>query len=176
MKYFFTFFFTLVIIFVVSANFSSSLVYSQTGNLQDQINKQNNAFAADDAANIGSSTDIRIIVARIIKIFLGFVGFLVTTYLVYGGYLYITSAGNTDRTEKGMQIILYAALGVFIVLASYSIAKFVYYIYYESTNNPFENPWSWSDNLQLYQNPDNSNMYNSDPLGNKPIYFDPNQN
>lgn len=100
--------------------------------LQDSMSAQNQALAGKNGANLGEAKDIRIVVANIIKIFLGFVGTLATAYLFYGGYMYMTSAGNEQRIGNASKIMLYSALGLFIILASYSITSFIYKTYQKS--------------------------------------------
>lgn len=125
------FFAALIVLFVTF--FSYNFVAAQnstTEQLYDSIAKQNNAF--QNSSEIGPPQDIRIIVARIIKVFLGFVGFLATVYLVYGGYMYMTSAGNESRASDASKIMLYSALGILIILTSYSITNYVYKIFERS--------------------------------------------
>lgn len=100
--------------------------------IEDAMAAQNQAFAGKTAANLGSPKDVRIIVTNIIRIFLSFVGLLATTYLVYGGYLYMTAAGNESRTSSASKIMLSSALGLLIVLTSYSITMLIYKIYLSS--------------------------------------------
>ena len=100
--------------------------------IEDAMAAQNQAFAGKTAANLGSPKDVRIIVTNIIRIFLSFVGLLATTYLVYGGYLYMTAAGNESRTSSASKIMLSSALGLLVVLTSYSITMLIYKIYLSS--------------------------------------------
>lgn len=46
--------------------------------------------------------------------------------LIYGGFLYITSAGNTDSATKGKTAITNALIGVVIIVLSYVIVQIVY--------------------------------------------------
>lgn len=46
--------------------------------------------------------------------------------LIYGGFLYITSAGNTDQATKGKTAIMNALVGVVIIVLSYIIVQIVY--------------------------------------------------
>lgn len=46
--------------------------------------------------------------------------------LIYGGFLYITSAGNTDNATKGKTAITNALVGVVIIVLSYIIVQIVY--------------------------------------------------
>ncbi|PIR78084.1 MAG: hypothetical protein COU28_03570 [Candidatus Magasanikbacteria bacterium CG10_big_fil_rev_8_21_14_0_10_36_16] len=100
--------------------------------IQDSINAQDQAFAGQGGAKLGNPQDPRIIVANIIRVFLTFVGTLATAYLVYGGYLYMTSAGNETRSGNASKIMLFSTLGILIVLTSYSITLFIYKVYLSS--------------------------------------------
>lgn len=46
--------------------------------------------------------------------------------LIYGGFLYITSAGNTENATKGKTAILNALIGIVIIVLSYIIVQIVY--------------------------------------------------
>jgi hypothetical protein len=46
--------------------------------------------------------------------------------LIYGGFLYITSAGNADSATKGKTAILNALIGIVIIVLSYIIVQIVY--------------------------------------------------
>ncbi|MBI2436744.1 MAG: hypothetical protein HYV41_03320 [Candidatus Magasanikbacteria bacterium] len=140
---------------------------SPSSSLSAQINKQTKALVGKEGAQIQSSADIRIIIARTIKVFLGFVGTLATVYTVYGGYLYLTSAGSEDRMSHGRRIILYGVLGILIILSSYSIAWFVYKIYYRASEDPFTTPgYSFPFDHGKYEyDLDTDQMYQSDPFG-----------
>ncbi|HAT03532.1 MAG TPA: hypothetical protein DCS29_02010 [Candidatus Magasanikbacteria bacterium] len=130
-------------------------------NIVSQMQNQNQAFAGEDGANLGNPSDIRVIVARIIKIFLGLVGTLMVIYTFYGGFLYMTSGGAEDRIEKGRKIIFYGVLGSLIVLMSYSLAWFAYYIAYKGVE---QNPYGGFFNWGVSVGPDTSQFYQTDPL------------
>jgi uncharacterized membrane protein YwzB len=46
-------------------------------------------------------------------------------FIIFGGFLYITSAGNEDRAKKGRQTLKYAIIGLIAIVMSYAIAIFV---------------------------------------------------
>ncbi|MFA6427199.1 MAG: pilin [Candidatus Magasanikbacteria bacterium] len=120
--------------------------------------RQLDAFAGEQGANLGSPRDPRLIVAQIIKIFLSIVGTLATVYTIYGGYLVMTSSGEEEKIKKGKQIIFYGVLGVFIMLTSYSIAGFVWYLYGKGNENPYGSFFEF-DVL-----PSQEQFYQRDPL------------
>ncbi len=55
------------------------------------------------------------------------IAFLVAVLvLVYGGFLYITSAGNQDTATKGKTAIINALIGIVVVVLSFLIVQVVY--------------------------------------------------
>ncbi|OGE82383.1 MAG: hypothetical protein A3B10_02810 [Candidatus Doudnabacteria bacterium RIFCSPLOWO2_01_FULL_44_21] len=56
-----------------------------------------------------------------IKVFLGVVGVLAVAFLIYGGFRYITSAGNEEQAESAKKIIQNSIIGLIIIILSYVI-------------------------------------------------------
>jgi len=52
-------------------------------------------------------------------------GVILFFYLVFGGFILISSAGNPDNTQKGKQTIFNALLGFLIVFGSYWILQII---------------------------------------------------
>ncbi len=77
--------------------------------------------------NGGSSTpqDIRIIIARIIKSLLGFLGIIFVLLIIYAGFLWMTAGGNESKIEESRKYLSRSVIGLIIILASYSITGFV---------------------------------------------------
>ena len=65
------------------------------------------------------------LIGRIIKTLLGLVGTLALVMFIYGGFLYMTSAGNEEKVTKGKNTIVWAILGLIAVFGAYSIVDFV---------------------------------------------------
>lgn len=70
-----------------------------------------------------------LLVVKIIGMILSVVGSLALLAFVYGGIVFLTSAGSRERVEKGRQIIIGAVIGVVIVFASYTIIGFVFKLF-----------------------------------------------
>ncbi|MCB9798648.1 hypothetical protein H6758_02895 [Candidatus Nomurabacteria bacterium] len=70
--------------------------------------------------------NINRLIGRIIGQALGLLGSISLAVFVYGGFMFLTSAGNDDKVKKGTNAMLYAAVGVFLVLASYVILREVF--------------------------------------------------
>jgi cysteine-rich repeat protein len=92
------------------------------------------AFAADavteNLTTVGETTglgseDPKIIVGNIIRYALGFIGIVLVCFVVYGGFLWMTAEGNPEKVDKAKQVLINAAIGLVIILLSWSIATFV---------------------------------------------------
>jgi hypothetical protein len=71
------------------------------------------------------TADIRLIIARIIRIVISVLGIVLVILIVYAGYLYMLARGDAEKTKHAWAIIRNAIIGLAIVLASYAIATFV---------------------------------------------------
>jgi len=76
-------------------------------------------------ASTGGADNARVLVRRIVDFFLGFLGFLSVLIIIYGGVLILISAGEPDKAEKGKKILLYAVLGIVMILLSYAVVNTV---------------------------------------------------
>lgn len=80
--------------------------------------------AGDDIVGTGQG-DARAFVTGILKWALSFLGLVCVVMIIYGGFLYITAAGEEDKAKKGRTIILYCVIGIAIIAASYAIVNTV---------------------------------------------------
>jgi hypothetical protein len=65
------------------------------------------------------------IIGRIIKAVLGTVGAFALLMFVYGGILMLTSGGKSDQINKGKQVLVWAVLGLAVILGSYALTNTV---------------------------------------------------
>lgn len=54
-----------------------------------------------------------------------FVGVVAFAVFVYGGFIWLTSAGNQDKVKKAKATLTWAVLGLFAIFASYVILSVV---------------------------------------------------
>ena len=66
-----------------------------------------------------SVTSIPTLIGTIIKVVLSVLGSVALFKMVEGGVTWLMSAGNPEKITAGRDTMLWAALGVFLVLASY---------------------------------------------------------
>jgi hypothetical protein len=70
-------------------------------------------------------TDIRDIVVNIVKVILGLLGTIFVVLLVFAGFKWMTSGGNSEQVEEAKKLIINSAIGLLIILSSYAITLFI---------------------------------------------------
>lgn len=63
------------------------------------------------------------LIGKIINVVLGVVGSLALLMFVYGGLTWMTSSGSQEKVKKGRDIIVWSAIGLAIIFASYGLVK-----------------------------------------------------
>lgn len=76
------------------------------------------------ATGLGT-TDIRIIIGRIIQIALGLLAIIALIIILYGGFIWMTSGGQPEKIERAKRILVNAVIGLIIILLSLSIVTFI---------------------------------------------------
>ena len=71
------------------------------------------------------ASNVNSLIGQIINGILGIVGSLALVMFIYGGFVWMTAAGNNERVTKGKDILIWAALGLVIIFTSYALVKFV---------------------------------------------------
>jgi hypothetical protein len=61
---------------------------------------------------------LRGMILKILNWFLFFLGLVATGSCIYGGFMYVISAGNDQNIEKAKKLIIYAAIGIIIIMLS----------------------------------------------------------
>ncbi len=82
-------------------------------------------FKLPDSGSLGLKGGLVELLGQVIKTFLTIVGALALGYLVYGGFLYITSAGSQQKIDAGKSIITYAIIGIIFIGLAWSIVSFL---------------------------------------------------
>ena len=90
----------------------------------------NNALALDVGSNYASNTDLgsadpRDMIVDILAIVFTFFGIIAVIIIMYAGWLWMTSNGNSDQVDKAKKAIIGAVIGIIIMLASYGIVTFI---------------------------------------------------
>ncbi|PIQ78575.1 hypothetical protein COV82_00205 [Candidatus Peregrinibacteria bacterium CG11_big_fil_rev_8_21_14_0_20_46_8] len=86
------------------------------------------AIAPEDQPGIisqlsGGQTGLRGIALTIVNFFLTFLGLLAVIMIIYGGFLYVGSAGNEENVNKAKKILMYAAIGILVIIVSFAFVN-----------------------------------------------------
>ncbi|MFA6305549.1 MAG: PKD domain-containing protein [Candidatus Gracilibacteria bacterium] len=74
---------------------------------------------------ITASSDVREFVLKVVNFALGFLGLIAVIIVIYGGVLYLTAAGAEENTGKAKKAIMYAVIGLIIILGSFALVNTV---------------------------------------------------
>lgn len=78
-----------------------------------------------------ANTDIRMIIAKIIRAALGLVGIVMIGFIIYAGWMYMTSGGNEEKVETAKRILKNLVIGLAIILSALGIVQFVIQMLYD---------------------------------------------
>lgn len=147
-------------LFSIFSILNSPLALAAPSELELEAMKQLGAAAGAEGANLsGGQTDIRLVVARIIRVALGLLGTIFIVLSMYAGFLWMTAGGEEEKTSKAKKLLSNGVIGLAIILSAYAISYFVFKSLLCATTNgspfgcgggnpgyyiaPGENPSEW---------------------------------
>lgn len=69
---------------------------------------------------------VQTLIGKVISAVLGIVGSLALVMFIYGGLVWMTAAGNTEKVTKGKDILTWAAVGLVVIFSAYAMVTFVF--------------------------------------------------
>ena len=102
---------------------------AQAANFWDKQYGGDSVLEAFDVS--GTPEDVRLIVSKIVRVFLGFLGIIFLVLLILAGYRWMTAGGNSDKASEAQKQIRTAVIGLVIIMMSYGIASYVTTCVYE---------------------------------------------
>lgn len=88
-------------------------LYKELGSTSRNLNKLN---LSSPSALIG----------RLIRVAVGIIGTIALIIFIYAGLVWMTSRGDSGKAESSRSMLLWASLGVVVVLSSYAIVDFIF--------------------------------------------------
>ena len=73
----------------------------------------------------GETTDLYVLIGRVVSIALSLMGLILVILLVIAGIMWMTSHGNEEQLQKAKTMIRNALIGLAIVVIAYALAYFV---------------------------------------------------
>ena len=118
----------IIITFIIFINLTLALV-AQASWVSDILKGQEliPTNCATGQQNKGACTisDLVQVGVNITKIILGVIGSLALLMFVYGGFMFLISAGSQDKITKAKSILVNAAIGILVVFCAWVIVNFV---------------------------------------------------
>ncbi|KKS94359.1 MAG: hypothetical protein UV70_C0002G0068 [Parcubacteria group bacterium GW2011_GWA2_43_13] len=74
-------------------------------------------------------------IARVINIFLGFLGLIALILIIYAGIIWMTSGGNQDKISQAKKIMINGVIGLAIILGAAVIANFIFWLIGRATGH-----------------------------------------
>lgn len=81
--------------------------------------------SVQEAAGCDSNADgLQPAITSILSAIIGVAGLVSVAYIIVGGIQYMTSSGDSNKTEKAKKTILYALIGLIVCALSFAIVNF----------------------------------------------------
>ena len=80
-----------------------------------------------------NQTTVSQIVANIIRTIIGFTGVIFVVLMVWGGLMWMSSAGSEDKISKAKKLIAAGIIGLVITISAYAITSLVLSTFFGST-------------------------------------------
>ncbi|HEY5714661.1 MAG TPA: hypothetical protein VIT68_04905 [Candidatus Gracilibacteria bacterium] len=75
-------------------------------------------------ANTGAwNGSLRQAITTLLNFALFFLGVIATAFIIFAGFLYVTARGDDGQVEKAKNIMLYAAIGIIVILISFALVN-----------------------------------------------------
>ena len=74
---------------------------------------------------LGTGTDVKQAIINIVGFLLTFLGLIAVVIILYGGFQWMTSAGNEERVTSARSTLTAGLIGLIIILAAFAITQFV---------------------------------------------------
>jgi len=121
--------FSFIIISLFSISFFSSLVLAQDNNNTTPPSgfgfEKVEGVAQNAGYNPGTEVGLDQRISSFVSIFLSLLGVLFMILMIYGGYNWMTAAGDEQKIDKAKDTIRAAMIGLIIIIAAYAISIFV---------------------------------------------------
>ncbi|MCB9798650.1 hypothetical protein H6758_02905 [Candidatus Nomurabacteria bacterium] len=78
-------------------------------------------------------SDVRITIARIIKVVLSVLGILTLVLILFAGFKWMTAGGDESNVDSAKMIMKNAVIGLAIVMVSYALTDFILTNLYKQT-------------------------------------------
>lgn len=114
-----------IITWTASAALAASLALPMVALAQGNLNANDLGVGAIQSDIKLGSGDVRSTAAKIINVALGFLGIIAVVIVLLGGFKYMISGGNEEKTHEAKSLIVSGIIGLAIILSAWAITGFV---------------------------------------------------
>lgn len=115
----------IIAIAVFSILGTTTIISSPTLAADADVCSTNVPDSVKEAAGCNSNTDsLQSAITNILSAIIGVAGLVSVAYIIVGGIQYMTSSGDSSKTEKAKKTILYALIGLVVCALSFAIVNF----------------------------------------------------
>lgn len=113
------FFFTILFSLLAPAFLVSSVMAQSVGSNVPLVNPIGGSVK--NGGNKQGIINVQDLVGKGLTVVLGVMGSITLLAFVYGGYMWLTSAGNDEKVRAGTDTLMYSTIGLFIIFGAYAI-------------------------------------------------------
>ena len=85
-----------------------------------------NLAVATELQNPLGTDDPRVFIGRLIKGILGLSGSIALLMFVYGGVVYLTAQGESERIQRAKNTLIWATMGLAVIVGSYAFLNYLF--------------------------------------------------
>ena len=90
-------------------------------------------YAENLDLQVASETDPKQMMVEIVKYLMTFLGIIAVVIILYGGFKWMTAAGNEEKIDEAKKLIGAGVIGLIVILAAFALAQFVLNAMYGAT-------------------------------------------
>ncbi len=79
-----------------------------------------------DPNSTGQQKSLTVIIGDLLRGLFGLLGAVFLVLIIYGGFLWMTAAGNDENISKAKKIITQAAVGLLVIVIAYALTDFIF--------------------------------------------------
>lgn len=117
-----SFFRQLAFLGIAATLVAATAVFTEPTAVYAQVDTELTNF--QESTGLGN-TDIRVTIGNVVRVVLGFLGIIAVCLVLYGGFLWMTAAGNEDQVASAKKVLINAGIGLVIIMSSFAITQFV---------------------------------------------------
>lgn len=83
------------------------------------------SFCGKGTSALSGQQCVQLIIGNVIKAALGVVGSIALIIIMWGGFRWLTAMGNSEKVEKGKEILIWAVIGLIVIFGAYAVTSYV---------------------------------------------------